>query len=87
MILSLYWTKLTSRGALAAMLTGFLSVPIYKFAAPNLPLIGESLATIGELPLAFVTSGCVAIVVSLLDHSSKDLVSEARVELQLIQRQ
>ncbi len=87
MILSLYWAKLTSRGAMAAMLTGFLSVPIYKFAAPNLPMIGESIATIGELPLAFVTSGCVAIVVSLLDHNSKELVSEARVELQFIQRQ
>ena len=86
MILSLYWTKLTSRGALAAMLTGFLSVPIYKFAAPNLPLIGESLATIGELPLAFVTSGCVAIAVSLLDQSSKDLVAEAKLDLQLTQR-
>ncbi len=81
MILSLYWSKLTSRGALAGMLAGFISVPLYKFVATQLPVIGESVATLGELPLAFVTSGLVGIVVSLLDVKGAEKVHDAQQEL------
>ncbi len=67
MILSLFWSKLTARGALAAMLAGFASVPFFKFVAPMLPWIGGSFAALSELPPAFVVSGVVAIVVSSMD--------------------
>lgn len=68
MILSLFWSKLTSRGALAAMLSGFAGVPVFKFVVPALPIIGDHMAALSELPPAFVLSGIVAIVVSQMDH-------------------
>ncbi len=67
MILSLYWSKLTARGALCAMLAGFTSVPFFKFVAPQLPIVGDSFGALSELPPAFIMSGIVAIVISLLD--------------------
>ncbi|TWU48046.1 sodium/proline symporter [Rubripirellula reticaptiva] len=77
MILSLYWTKLTARGALAAMLAGFVSVPCFKFIAPQLPLVGDSFASLSELPPAFAVSMIVAIVVSLMDHRGQALLDHS----------
>ncbi len=68
MILSLFWSRLTARGALAAMLSGFASVPFFKFVAPRLPWVGDGFAALSELPPAFVVSGLVAVAVSLLDR-------------------
>lgn len=72
MILSLYWRKLTASGALSAMLAGFASVPFFKFVAPQLPMVGDSFATLSELPPAFVVSTVVAIVVSLHDRRGQE---------------
>ena len=82
MILSLYWPGLTARGAFAAMIAGFLSVPFFKFAAPALPVVGDGFAALSELPPAFVTSGIVAIVVSRLDPGSKTMSAEITPELE-----
>ena len=71
MILSLFWSKLTARGALAAMLTGFAGVPFFKFAAPMLPVVGVHFEALSELPPAFVCSGIVAVLVSLTDKSGR----------------
>jgi sodium/proline symporter len=71
MILSLFWSKLTARGALAAMLTGFAGVPFFKFVAPLLPIIGDHMAALSELPPAFVLSAIVAIVVSRMDPAGQ----------------
>ncbi|WP_442505124.1 sodium/proline symporter [Novipirellula sp. SH528] len=70
MILSLFWSRLTARGALAAMLAGFASVPFFKFVAPQLPVVGEAFSALSELPPAFIVSLAVAIVVSLSDRST-----------------
>ena len=78
MILSLYWNKLTSRGALAAMLAGFASVPFFKFIAPQLPIVGDHFSALSELPPAFVVSAVVAIVVSLLDRSGQALLVDSK---------
>lgn len=77
MILSLYWSKLTARGALAAMLAGFISVPIFKFIAPQVPLVGEGFAALSELPPAFAVSMLVAVVVSLLDGPGQALLEHS----------
>lgn len=82
MILSLFWSRLTARGALAAMLSGFASVPFFKFVAPQLPVVGDAFAALSELPPAFVVSALVAIVVSLLDQ--KGIQSLAGVHDELI---
>ncbi len=81
MILSLFWSKLTARGALCAMLAGFSSVPFFKFVAPQLPLVGDSFGALSELPPAFVVSGIVAMVVSLLDTRGMTALSNVQSEL------
>ena len=82
MILSLYWTGLTARGALAAMLAGFVSIPFFKFVAPALPVVGDSFAALSELPPAFVVSGIVAIVVSKRDPLAPQMAIEIAPELE-----
>ncbi len=81
MILSLFWSRLTARGALAAMLSGFASVPFFKFAAPQLPWVGSGFAALSELPPAFLVSGLVAIVVSVLDKHGIQSLADVRGEL------
>ena len=46
MILSLFWSRLTARGALAAMMSGFVSVPFFKFVAPQLPWVGDAICRV-----------------------------------------
>ena len=71
LILSLFWTGFTRNGALVAMVSGFLCVPLFKFAAPKLAVIGPYFAEIAELPPAFFVSGVLGIAVSLLDHKGR----------------
>jgi Na+/proline symporter len=66
-ILSLFWKKFTGKGALFAMISGFLCVPLFKFAAPALPGIGPFFGQLGELPPAFLLSGVIGVYVSLSD--------------------
>ncbi len=81
MILSLFWSRLTARGALAAMIAGFVSVPFFKFVAPQLPVVGDSLAALSELPPAFVVSGLVAVLVSRRDPAGQRALAGVREEL------
>lgn len=81
MILSLFWSKLTARGALAAMLVGFVCVPLFKFAAPSLPIGGSFFEQLGELPPAFLLSGLTAILVSLGDAAGRERLQAAAGEL------
>jgi len=79
MILSLYFPSMTARGALAAMVTGFVCVPLFKFGAPHLPAIGPSLETLGELPPAFLFSFVAGVLFSLADparHERKKRFAE-----------
>ena len=82
MILSLYWSKFTAKGALAAMISGFLAVPFFKFLGPNLPGIGELVKASGELPPAFSVSFLVAILVSLMDKQGVERLPGMDVELE-----
>ena len=40
-ILSLFWKKLSEHGAIASMVTGFISIPLFKFFVPNISFIGR----------------------------------------------
>jgi sodium/proline symporter len=64
-ILSLFWNKMTARGALAAMITGFCCVPIFKFWAPSWPVVGPALGALEELAPAFMLSLLAGVIVSL----------------------
>ncbi len=81
MILSLTWTGMTGRGALAAMVTGFTAVPVFKFLAPQLSGMGDAFTKLSELPPAFAASFVVGIVVSLLDRPGRERLREAAQEL------
>ena len=68
-ILSLFWSPMTGRGALAAMVAGFIGVPLFKFGATAIPTIGPYFDTLSELPPAFFLSFLVGVVVSLMDSN------------------
>lgn len=69
MILSLFWRGYTEKGALASMISGFLSVPIFKFLAPQLPEVGVYFDKLAELPPSFAIAMLFGIFVSKLDKS------------------
>lgn len=74
-ILSLFWSGMTARGAKSAMITGFISVPIFQFIAPRLPVIGAYFDAIEELVPSFVISGFAGVVVSLMDKPGRAAVA------------
>ncbi|MCA9707569.1 MAG: hypothetical protein KDK70_17080, partial [Myxococcales bacterium] len=71
-ILSLFWAGMTARGALAAMLTGFGCVPLFKFVVPALPEVGPAFDALSELPPAFLASALVGVLVSRLDRRGRE---------------
>jgi sodium/proline symporter len=82
MILSLFWARFTRRGALAAMISGFLAVPIFKFAMPLLPgAAGEAFANLEEMFPAFVVGFAVGIPVSLFDRKGQQALQGIEAEL------
>jgi sodium/proline symporter len=76
-ILSLFWSKLTALGAKAAMVAGFLSIPLFKWAVPflldgaGLETWSGYLASLDVLLPSFVVGFLVAIVVSLFDKTGQ----------------
>jgi sodium/proline symporter len=87
MILSLFWSRLTSLGAKCAMVAGFLSVPIFKFAVPPLLVaIGHEawagyLEALDVLLPSFAIGFVVAIGVSVFDRAGQRRVSGALDDL------
>lgn len=66
-ILSLFWKKYNSVGALASMLTGFLCVPLFKFVMVLIPWgLGEVFAGIGELFPSFVVAFIAGVIATTL---------------------
>ncbi len=64
MILSLFWKNYTERGAMASMIVGFLSIPIFKFVVPAMDGIGIYFDKIAELGPSFVCSMLAGYIVS-----------------------
>lgn len=63
-ILSLFWKSYTESGAIASMIVGFISVPIFKFVVPSLPGIGFYFDKIAELGPSFLLAMLAGFVVS-----------------------
>ncbi len=80
-LLSLFWPRMTGRGAVAAMVVGFACVPLFKFGAPLLPGVGPHFETLGELPPAFLLSGLAGVITSLLDRGGAARLEGIEVEL------
>jgi len=87
MILSLYWSRFTARGAKCAMIAGFLSVPFLKFAAPpllqslELGSVAGYLTDLDVLLPSFVVGFAVAVIVSLLDKQGQARLADTGDEL------
>lgn len=79
MILSLAWKGFTEKGAIAAMITGFCSVPLFKFLVPTFAGIGPIVEALGELPCAFLMGSLVAVGVSLA-WPDPDLASKVNLK-------
>jgi Na+/proline symporter len=81
-ILSLFWPRMTARGALAAMLVGLVSVPIFKFVAPGFAApLGPFFASLGELPPSFLAALIAGIGVSLQDKRGLTELRGVQAEL------
>lgn len=74
-ILSLTWARTTRQGALASMITGFLSVPFFKFVAPQIPGVGWAFGALEELPPSFALALLAGVLVSLVTDPP-DVASE-----------
>jgi sodium/proline symporter len=74
-ILSLFYRRFTVRAAIAAMSTGLISVPLFQFLFPNLPVAGPYFALMGEMAPAFALSLIVGLVVSAYRRSESGIRS------------
>lgn len=63
-ILSLFWKGFKQKGAIAAMLVGFLGVPFFKFFVQNLEVIGPYFEKLDVMGPAFAMSFIAGILVS-----------------------
>lgn len=71
-ILSLFWKGLTEHGAIAAMITGFLCVPIFKFGVQAIEGIGPYFVQLDVLGPSFLISMIVGVLVSKIVPSTKN---------------
>ncbi|MEQ9439534.1 MAG: sodium/proline symporter [Cyclobacteriaceae bacterium] len=67
-ILSLFWKRYTEQGALASMITGFVSVPFFKFIATQWEGIGPYMANIAELFPSFLLAIIAGYIMSRRSH-------------------
>jgi sodium/proline symporter len=71
-ILSLFWKGLSERGAIAAMIAGFLCVPFFKFVVMEMDGIGPYMEKLDVLAPSFVVSMTMAWLFSKLYPRKKD---------------
>lgn len=71
-ILSLFWDKFSETGAIASMIAGFLSVPIFKFLVPQIDGLGPYFEKLDVLGPSFLVSMIVAVIFTKLFPKVKD---------------
>lgn len=76
-ILSLFWKKFNTNGAIASMITGFLSVPIFKFGFTAIDGVGIYFDKLGELGPSFILAIIVGVIVSTIT-SKQNLSNEVK---------
>ena len=70
-ILSLFWKGLTEIGAIAAMVVGFLCVPVFKFLVPQIDYIGPYFEKMDVLGPSFLCSMLSAFIISKISQTKK----------------
>jgi sodium/proline symporter len=74
-ILSLFWKGYSEKGAIASMITGFLSVILFKFVVSNMEGIGPYFKELDVLAPSFALAMIVGYIVSKL-FPSKTVVED-----------
>jgi sodium/proline symporter len=64
MILTLFYKNLSERGAIVSMVTGFLSVPLFKFVIPAIEGVGIYFGALAELGPSFLLALLVGVLFS-----------------------
>ena len=70
--------EFNEKGAIASMITGFLSVPLFKFGFTSLDTIGIYFEKLGELGPSFILAILIGIMVSKMTKVS-ELKSKSNV--------
>jgi sodium/proline symporter len=65
-ILSIFWDDFSEKGAIASIITGFLSVPLFKFVFTSFEGVGIYFDKLGELGPAFFLAMLVGFIVTKL---------------------
>ena len=65
-ILSIFLCKFSEKGAVASMITGFLSVPLFKFGFTAIDGVGIYFDKLGELAPAFLLAAIAGITTTLI---------------------
>ena len=65
-ILSLFWSKFTEKGAIASMVTGGLAVPFFQFFAIKIPILGPYFKELSTLPPSMAMAMGMGAIVSLI---------------------
>jgi SSS family transporter len=68
-ILSLFWKDYTEKGAIASMITGFISVILFKFVFSNIKSIGEYLNELDVLAPSFILAMTAGYIVSKFSYN------------------
>ena len=68
MILSIFWKDYHESGAIASMIVGFLSIPLFKFVLPAIDGLGIYFDKMAELGPSFALSLLAGYIVTKLTH-------------------
>ena len=68
-ILSLFWKDYTEKGAIASMITGFISVILFKFVFSNIKSIGKYLNELDVLAPSFILAMTAGYIVSKFSYN------------------
>jgi sodium/proline symporter len=67
-ILSLFWKKFNEKGAIASMIAGFLSVPIFKFGMTSIESVGIYFEKLDVLGPSFLVAFIVGVIVTNITY-------------------
>lgn len=70
MILSLFWDKYNEKGAIASMITGFFSIPFFKFVMPQVEGIGIYFNQVEEMAPSFLLALLAGFIVTKMTQKS-----------------
>lgn len=76
-VLSLLWPRYNLRGALASMVTGASCVPLFKFAAPQIPIWGPLISRVEELAPSFLLALGAGVLATLTAGTSNAIDQRA----------